>query len=280
MRTSDAVAAADVVAAAYDLTRRGAIGDVTYFEHIDDYFVLDQAGGVANQDRIRGFIREDVLGVRPDGGLELRWTRSGTTSTSYEQGIATAQPTVLTCGAGLRLEACFEDDFDIIPVPADSLPHDMSGFHMLEHVIHSSLAATFTSRRHGHIDKLRHVGDTVVMGISGRTPGLDFGGFISIRMERGTSTATFEGVGRVGDRPAAIVSFDCPQTFPFVNGGGGRGDVTGRVWLDLDGGQVLRGEFQQTNYFALPMGPDGSDVALNQIVRGSLRQVTASEYPA
>jgi hypothetical protein len=219
-----------------------------------------------------------VTGVRQDGVALYRWLRHGAQYVLSADG-QDEERRAFAFAEGLTYEACVEDAWSVFPLDASVLPQTLDGFLMYELVIHPAFFGALTSRTHAAVDRLRRVGDSVVMPMSGNLLAVDFGGFISIRLQRGESVLTFDGLSQYEGTPAALLSADCPQTFPEIQGTGrGRGDVTAKIWVGLEGEGVLQGTFQQTNYLLLP-GPDGAPQPLNQIVRGTLRRIRAEDYP-
>jgi hypothetical protein len=266
----------EAVTSTYDLRRQGAVGDSAHYEYVDEYLTLGPGGQVARREVVSGLYREEILGIRPDGARVFHWTRRGTT---YELTVPAEEGgrVLLEELEGFELDLCFEDDFSLVPVEHSVFPGDLTGMMMYEHIIHSSVFGVVTSARHGSVDQLHSVGDRTRMGFSGRKVTLEFGGFMSIQMERGESAVTFKGLGRAGAEPGALVGFDLPQQLVAIAGGFGRGDVVGEVLLSLEDRSILSGSLQQTNYLLLG-GEDG--IAINQIVRGTLNRVHTDSMTA
>lgn len=231
----------------------------------DIFNLLDEGGSVVHREARSATLTVETRGGSPDGRPVLRWTYDSFRIETSGAGGAPADG--LPEGGSLTFEGVPEDDASYFP-PVGSLGLDTtsaSAWLTAELVIHTRAFDIMATRTHGGIDRLRRIGDRTVMPWSRTRAHVQFGEMIDAEISRAESVLCFDGVGIKAHRPAAVLSCVTPYDLTAAGLGPTHIDLVGKLWIDLETGEVLAGCARQANYIASAPRSDGTAAPMNHL---------------
>jgi hypothetical protein len=264
-QTTRADAVNDVLDREFDLTPRAAPGQRSYYRFEQTVHQLGDFFEISARTLTVSEFERTVVEKRPDGGLveDIIWKRF--TSVSGEGRTGTwGPPQEVEWAAGLSYRFCAEDSHEALQELDAQLPDGMEAEGVKMQRINTHYEFDFLrSRAHGYIDRLRKVGDDVVVPDSDRPFELRPRVLPVVwTCTKRDHTLSFAGLSRVGDRAAGVLRFwtwldvDCRPTLADANQGKGNTQFNGTLFVDLDDGSLLDGSFEE--WAAMPIELPGT----------------------
>jgi hypothetical protein len=238
----------------FDLTYRPTVGELSYYSLDILYRSIGDAGSVAGVENYRGVFRRSVDDVVPGRVSEtITWRHIGRREGSGDSGLSPWD--VIDWAEGFSYPFDAEAAYDDFHWGYDSFPRDDASWLVSWNVLLLTVDAHFEfdflrSRRHGAIEQLRHVGDSVLTPDSdhpfwlGLPPVVDVPGFTKRNLR-----TTFVGLTVRDGTPCALLDFGMDVS-PFqMTIAGTTLDVSsifrGTLHVRLDDGSLQYGEFDE-----------------------------------
>jgi hypothetical protein len=239
----------------YDLAYRPKVGTSSFYCLDIIYRHLDEGGRVKGVDNWRGGFRRQVDSVDPDGSVHetISWKHVGKRERGTDPSFGGWQ--VLDWAHDFTYPFSAESDYSDFHWGYESFPRGeddwLLGWNALLLTVDAHFEFDFLrSRRHGAIDKLRKVGDTLIVPDSdhpfwlGLPPVVDVPAFT----KRGLRN-TFLGLGRTSGVDCAVIAFGMDVS-PFeMTIAGTTAEVSsifrGTLHVNLNDGALEHGEFDE-----------------------------------
>lgn len=243
------------LAATYDLTYRPKAGTSSFHCMDINYRRLGDGGRVASVDNWRGGFRRQVDAVADDGSVQetITWKHVGTRVQAADQPFP--EWTVLDWAHDFTYPFGAESDYSDFHWSYDSFPRDETTWPLGWNVLLLTVDAHFEfdflrSKRHGAIDRLTKVGDSLIVPDSdhpfwlGLPPIVDVPAFSKRNLRN-----TFLGLGRANGVDCGVVAFGMDVS-PFqVVIMGETFDTSsifrGTLHVNLEDGVLEHGEFDE-----------------------------------
>jgi hypothetical protein len=242
---------AEVLEETYDLRYRPRPGEASDYRVGIVYRSLDARGAVLRREAYEGRFRRDVEAVLPDGRVQERitWRGAARREARGEEPFGDAEPLPYLEGFAYPFSA--EDGYEEYHWQHERFPRDMTGWFAMLLTIDAHFEFDFLrSSRHGAIERLRRIGDSVLAPDSGKPfaihflPLFDVPGFTKQDLR-----TTFAGLTRHGDEPCALLAFSTGMsTFEIVAGGATipcTSRFSGTLKVRLSDGALEHGEFTE-----------------------------------
>jgi hypothetical protein len=245
----------DLLDADYDLRYRPAAGDRSYYELDIVYRRLDQRGLPAQLENLNGLFQRSVERVEASGRVQetVSWARVGRREAA--DGGDYGPWDFPSWAQGISYPFAAEDSYQDFHWQYDGLPRDDSTWMTSWQIVLLTVDAHFEfdflrSSRHGGIEKLRRIGDSVLTPDSegsfwlGLPPVVDVPAFTKPGLR-----LTFAGLTRRGQHDCALLEFSMGTgAFEMIVAGQRQpmsSTFRGTLAVRLDDGSLESGEFDE-----------------------------------
>jgi hypothetical protein len=233
----------------FDLRYRPKVGDVGYYRLDIVYRSLDSLGAVTTRENWSGVFRRAVDAIDASGKVTetITWRDAG--RRFADAGGQYGEREVQEWAEGFTYTFSAEDGYEDFHWDTENFPKDLYGWNVLLLQLDAHFEFDFLrSSRHGAIEKLTRVGDTVLTPDSNTPFWLGLPGVIDVpAFNKQNLRTTFVGLTRCHDAPCALLQFDM-DTSPFSSEMMGMeidssSQFAGTLKVRLSDGALEEGEF-------------------------------------
>jgi hypothetical protein len=244
----------DLLDRSFDLCYRPSVGHHSFYELDIVYDMLDVRGVTTRRENYRGRFERTVESIEAGRVVEwISWRNVG--HRDAPSGREYGPWKYPEWAQLLRYRFVAEDEYDEFPWPYDAFPRDDEVWPISWNIALLSVDAHFEfdflrSVRHGAIDRLRRVGDSVLAPDASKTFWLGLPPVIETpAFTKPNLTTTFAGLTKVSEQPCALIDFSMGTGVFEVRIGNMveklSSSFQGTLTVALDDGSLERGSFSE-----------------------------------